>query len=177
MTAEPAFYVVSFPAIAETNRAWIERVRQQYDPNVDLIAGHFTFCFSLQGISQEALTEHVARIASRVSAFPFECRTVSLGEDDVGADAYVFLTPEQGGEAITRLHSTLYTGLLAGHLNPKIPFVPHLTLGRVSDRSSAMRICVELNDQGVLVEGRIASLSIVRRTSASVEVCSTVALG
>ncbi|MEM7212260.1 MAG: 2'-5' RNA ligase family protein [Pseudomonadota bacterium] len=176
MTTEPAFYVVSFPTVSATNAAWITRIRNRYDPNVDLIAGHFTLCFGLRGISQEALTEHVEQVASEVSAIPFECRSVSVGEDHVGPDAYVFLIPERGGDAITRLHAALHTGFLSGHLNQQIPFVPHLTLGRVADRNSAARICADLNDQDVHVEGQMASLSVVRRIGPSVEICSTVPL-
>jgi hypothetical protein len=57
-----------------------------------------------------------------------------LGADESGS--YVFLVPDEGSGALSLLHDRLYSGLLAS-LRIDLPYVPHITIGRCSERQKA----------------------------------------
>src|SRR5262245_22726723 len=59
-------------------------------------------------------------------------------DSDVTAD--VFLVPDEGNSALSLLHDQLYTGPLVSHLRLDLQYVPHITIGTLSDREKAKRL-------------------------------------
>ena len=83
-----------------------------------------------------------------------------LGTDDFDDTAYVFLVPDEGYSGISLLHDRLYTGILQPFLRLEVPFIPHITIGTLKDRSTAKALCDELNRSGVLIDGSLEALTI-----------------
>ena len=83
-----------------------------------------------------------------------------LGSDDEAQNGYVYLVPDEGYSAVSRLHDALYDGLLSSHLRLDIPFLPHITLGASTDRKFLKRLCDELNATSFTVLGSIHELSV-----------------
>jgi 2'-5' RNA ligase len=99
----------------------------KYDPQVRLIAPHITLMFPVSdSIGEENLVHHLENVLKDWRSFPIHLQGVHLSWDD-----YVFLLVQAGKNDIIRLHDEMYTGILARELRKDIPFIPHLTLGRV----------------------------------------------
>ncbi|WP_425429917.1 2'-5' RNA ligase family protein [Deinococcus hopiensis] len=50
----------------------------------------------------------------------------------------MFLNVERGNDELVALHDMLYSHLFPEYLNPEYTFVPHITLGRVPDRTARL---------------------------------------
>ncbi|HZS08837.1 MAG TPA: 2'-5' RNA ligase family protein [Blastocatellia bacterium] len=117
------FYtLVHYPAI-DTRR--INRLRSKYDPQADLIAPHITIVFPApEPVGEQSLAAHISTVLRRWEPFPIRLNGLGRSWDDC-----LFLTLEEGGDNIIRLHDELYTGALAHYHSSKVQFIPHLTLG------------------------------------------------
>jgi hypothetical protein len=83
-----------------------------------------------------------------------------IGADDLEATAYVFLVPDEGYSQLSLLHDRLYTGVLAPHLRLDLPFIPHITIGTLSDRHLAKKLCDALNAQRLSIVGSVDALTV-----------------
>ena len=92
-----------------------------------------------------------------------------LGADDEDDSAYVFLVPNAGFAELSLLHDRLYTGVLASHLRLDLPFVPHITIGRLADRQVAKSLCDALNSRGVNIEGSVETLTVAVRENGEIK--------
>ncbi|MCC5663695.1 2'-5' RNA ligase family protein [Nostoc sp. CHAB 5784] len=111
------------------NTKRINKFRQKYDPQVDLIEPHITLVFPLlQSIDEDSLTLHIKSILSTWKPFPIHLKGLQKSWDE-----YLFLMVQEGKEDIIKLHNELYTGILAEYCRENPPFVPHLTLGVFSE--------------------------------------------
>ena len=155
-------YTVAYLGVDASARAFIDGFRRQHDPQVDTVAPHFTMVFGCKAVPQAAYIDHVAAIARQTPVIPFRCRYAMLGADDVDGKktAYVFLVPDEGNSAISRLHDRLYTGVLAGQLQLEIPYVPHITVASTQDRQAAKALCDGLNQAGIDIAGQLQSLTV-----------------
>ncbi len=107
------------------NREGINKFRQKYDPQVDLIEPHITLVFPiLEFIDQDSLTLHIKNILSAWKPFPIHLKGLQKSWDE-----YLFLMVQEGKEDVIKLHDELYTGVLAEYCREYTPFIPHLTLG------------------------------------------------
>ena len=124
------------------------------------VAPHFTLAFGCAEVPRADYEAHVARVAASTRPVSFVCRYAMLGADDEDDRAYVFLVPDEGFAAVSRLHDELYTGPLAPHLRLDLPYVPHITIGVLSDRQHAKDLCDQLNAIGVCAPGALRSLQV-----------------
>jgi len=74
--------------------------------------------------------------------------------------AYVFLVPDDGYAAISKLHDRLYTGPLAPSLRLDFPYVPHITIGAKQSRVEAKKLCEILNEQHLEISGVINTITV-----------------
>lgn len=153
-------YTVAYLGVDALAQAFIDGFRRQHDPQVNLVAPHFTLVFGCKTVPESAYIEHVAAIARQTPTIPFHCRYAMLGADDFNETAYVFLVPDEGNSAISRLHDRLYTGVLAGQLQLEVPYVPHITIASTQDRAAAKALCDVLNQAGVDIAGLLQSLTV-----------------
>jgi 2'-5' RNA ligase len=150
--------IVIFPKF--DNIQLINEIREKYDPLHHYIAPHITLVFPFgSDITTSELIEHI------------KCQLAGIGKFDLvmkgvtGAiDGYVFLDVKIGNDKIIEMHDKLYQGLLKKYHNRFIPYIPHLTIGRLFDadlhqaavqslfefdvefRTAIEEICVEVID-------------------------------
>ncbi len=122
MQNDPAFALVYY---LNTNIEQINKFRQKYDPQFDLIEPHITLVFPLlQSIDEDTLSLHIKSILITWKPFPIHLKGLQKSWDE-----YLFLMVQEGKEDVIKLHNELYTGILAEYCRENPPFVPHLTLG------------------------------------------------
>ena len=155
-------YTVAYLDVSISARAFIDSFRQEHDPQVDVVAPHFTMVFGCKAVPETAYNEHIASVACRTRAIRFHCRYAMVGADDMDDTAYVFLVPDEGNSSISLLHDRLYTGILAKHLRLEFPFIPHITVASTKDWSRAKSLRDSLNSSGVDMEGTLRSLTVGR---------------
>lgn len=158
--AQRRLLTVGFPALEADDRAFITAFRERHDPRAAAIAPHFTFLFGCAALDEDAYTAHVKHVADSTAPIRFVCRYAMLGADDEDASAYVFLVPDEGFAALSRLHDALYRGPMAPHLRLDLPFVPHLTIGRSLDRQLMLQRCTELNASDLRIAGHLDHLAV-----------------
>lgn len=169
-------YAIAPLAIAPHDRAFVDEFRARHDPQASLVEPHFTLVFGCSAVPQGDFLAHVRAIAREARPIDFACRYAMLGTDVDTADGYVFLVPDAGHAALSRLHDRLYTGPLAPYLRLDQPFTPHVTLGRCPARAQAKRLCDELNAGALQVAGRVEALQVGRVANGRFEVVERFAL-
>ena len=153
-------YTIAYPQTSASAQAFLEGFRRQHDPQADLVAAHFTLVFGCAAIPQADYLAHVSAIARHTPAIHFHCRHAMLYAGGPDGMAYVFLVPDEGHSAMARLHDRLYTGVLAPHLRPEIPYVPHITVAATRDVAAAKALCDGLNQRGIDIAGEVRSLTV-----------------
>ena len=130
-----SLFTLAYPVLSATDRAMIRAFRVEHDrTKVHRVEPHFTIAFGTSGVGDNDYLEHVRKIAVASRPITFHCRCAMLGADESGS--YVFLVPDEGSGALSLLHDRLYSGLLAS-LRIDLPYVPHITIGRCSERQKA----------------------------------------
>jgi 2'-5' RNA ligase len=154
-------YTLAYPTLSAQDRAFVDRFRNEHDVRYrDVVAPHFTLVFACSALPEVEYLQHVASVASHSPVIRFSCRYAMLGADDQSETAYVFLVPDEGYSGLSLLHDRLYGGLLRPHLRLDIPYIPHITVGTLSDRHRAKQLCDELNRKGFHINGSIESVSV-----------------
>jgi len=153
---------VAFPQLAPADRTRLEALRSLHDPAASrTIAAHVTLVFAWQDLAEARYREHLAGVAAATAPIRFCLRYAMLGSDAGGERAHVFLVPEEGFSAISRLHDRLYAGPLAPALRLDLPFVPHVTVATTADCREAKRLCDSLNQEGLAIAGTLDLLTLV----------------
>ena len=155
-----AYFILSAIEAAPDDAAWIEDLRRAHDPHHGLVAPHATLVFGFDRPSLATVTDHVGDVARRFA--PIVCRLTSarVVRDLAGAGSHLFLIPKSGAGEITALHDALYDGPLRGDLRTDIPFVPHVTVGRLNEHAAAEALARRLKDQ-VDIAARLSRLDLV----------------
>lgn len=154
-------YTVAYPFLDERDRSWIESFRAVHDTQKQqTIAAHFTLVFGHNSNSHTDYLKHTESIVGVTQAISFCFRYAMLCADLHSDAAYVFLVPDEGYAAISKLHDRLYTGLLASSLRLDFPYIPHITIGVKSTRNEAKQLCDMLNEQHLEIRGVINTVSV-----------------
>lgn len=127
--------MVLFPAFSNSEQ--IDAVRSAYDPLATKIPPHITLVFPFDSpLSTGQLAKHAVRAVESSGSF-----LISLGKPQVKHDL-IWLPVEQGGLQIVALHSLLYRGPLACHLDSSRLYEPHVTVARPPQNDSRVRSAV-----------------------------------
>jgi 2'-5' RNA ligase superfamily len=153
------YYTVAFLDIAADDRRWIQRFREQHDPFYGTVDPHFTLAFGIRDLPENLYLNHIAGVARASRQIPFTCRYAMLGADDVDDTAYVFLVPDEGNAAISRLHDRIYVGPFQPFLKLDLPYIPHISIASMKDCGRAKELCDELNEQEICIQGRLTALT------------------
>lgn len=109
----------------------IDNLRSQYDPLAEFIQPHVTLVFPFESdISHSELSDHIVQATDGLPPF-----TITLSGITGADNEYLFLNVKEGNDSIIQLHDRLYSGILKPYLNRTLMFVPHLTVGRIQNRS------------------------------------------
>lgn len=118
----------------------IESVRKKYDPLYSLVDPHITVVFPFSDvISNDKLSTKISNLLKDFEPFEVVFKGISISKDN-----YIFLNQVIGNDKIIKLHDLIYSNILPTHLNTKIEYIPHITLGRLND-SKALKESTAFN--------------------------------
>jgi 2'-5' RNA ligase len=121
--------IVIFPLFSQIEL--IQHLRQAYDPLAAVICPHITLVFPFESdISTEQLSLHLSSVAQLFRPFPLSMRGITGHTKE-----YLFLNVKNGNDQLIALHDQLYTGILAPYLVLQETYLPHLTVGRLSNET------------------------------------------
>ncbi|HEX6799173.1 MAG TPA: 2'-5' RNA ligase family protein [Ktedonobacterales bacterium] len=124
--------IVIFPDLPTPTLDAIQAVRRDYDPLAEVIPPHLTLVFPFtSSLPAQLLEPHMTHIARSVGPFKLELAEVTGSENE-----YLFLNVKRGNDELIALHDRLYTGPLSQHSDPRFTYTPHLTVGRIADRTA-----------------------------------------
>lgn len=163
-------YTLAFPSLSASDAAFVESFRAEHQSEQsNVVAAHFTMVFGCATVPRDEYVQHVQSVAEASSSVRFACRYAMLGADDEDDTAYVFLVPNAGFAELSLLHDRLYTGVLSSHLRLDLPFIPHITIGRLAERRAAKALCDALNSRGVNIEGSVGALVVGARENGRIQ--------
>ena len=139
----------------------IEQLRRRFDPLASRIAPHITLVFPFESeLSADQLRAHIGQAIQGIAPFKVQLRGITEHDGE-----YLFLNVVRGVDRLIELHDRLYSGPLASHLMPEIPYHPHVTVGRLAGRtalSNALAIAREVRGTFQTVVRDIATVRIER---------------
>lgn len=153
-------YTIAYADVPAQARRFIARVRAAHDPQHGTVGAHFTLLFGSATLQEAVYTDHVREIARQSSPIRFACRRVVTGADLVTPAIHVYLVPDEGADAIRRLHDRLYSGPMAAQRRTVLAYLPHITVATKADLRAAQALCDELDAAGVDVAGRLGRLTV-----------------
>jgi 2'-5' RNA ligase len=152
--------IVIFPEFE--NSHVIEQLREQFDPLAGCIAAHITLVFPFESrLSEQELAEHVHSIVAPIPPFEITLHGISR----YGGE-YLFLNVKRGNDAIIELHDRLYSGLLSGHESRAEPYVPHITVGRLTEQTQFARALEAVRGTGETFGTWVNRVHVVRAGAA-----------
>lgn len=124
------------------NMFLIDQLREAYDPLYSLIRPHITLVFPFESdLSSEVLKTHMKYVTKELS--PFSTRLQGITGTP---DQYLFLNVKQGNDRIIQLHDQLYTDSLVPFLSRRHSYLPHLTVGQLSDSKEFEQALMDTKD-------------------------------
>ena len=157
------FAVIGYPKFIPNEGRLIPVTRAIYPKLIyPKFAPHFTFVFPQGSVSAHSLIQYVQAIAVTQARIPFVIRRAEAVQDAPSENTYLFLVPDEGYDAIIKLHDLLYTGVLAAELRADIPFIPHITLGYTPDAAYCQQAADELNTKVIELRGIIETLDVIQ---------------
>jgi len=152
--------IIAHPRFNETDTAWLEAIRRQYDPQAVLIPAHLTLMFPVVA-PVALLLAQANRCAAENKGFDIRITQVQAHRDAKDGWSYIFALPAIGSEQITALHDNLYSGEFRIHRRHDLTYQPHITIAKRADYSDCARLASSLNRRGINILGRIDSIRVV----------------
>jgi 2'-5' RNA ligase len=168
--------VVAFPMLDQADLEWIESIRVVHDPQAGRIPPHFTLVFPVD-TSAAGIESELARVVPFHQPITFVVRTAVAVPDSVHGGGHVFVVPDEGRDAIARLHDEVYAGILRPHLRDDIAFVPHVTVAAHADVRWCETFAKQLNATLQPVSGVVESLTLVDVSATKIESVARFTLG
>ncbi len=157
-----ALFVLAFPEFRQHDYDQIQAYRMMHDTLFyNVVEPHFTLVFWLDGMTPEGL---LAEVRQRVRAIPeFDvCLRSAMLDNDITLNRYhVFLVPDEGNSNLHKLHSALYSGLLANCLSTNIDYVPHVGIANSKDPLECLDMVKEWNSREFCIQGHVRAVDIV----------------
>ncbi len=157
-----AYIVIAYPKTSKSDFNWIQNYRKSNDPRYfSVIEPHVTFVFAIGDIDKDSFVTEVERQLIGVKPFDFELKVATINQNDDGKYYHEFLVPDTGYSDIVKLHDKLYSGLFASQQRFDIEYIPHIGIGNSDNAQTSKKRIDDLNTQGVLIGGRIDSITVV----------------
>ena len=144
--------------VSDRDHRWIEGLRQAHDPQHHMVGAHFTFVFPFAGTPVDDAIGHAECVSKATAPIQFQLTKAAVVKDAVGPATHLFLLPTVGAEQMRELHVRLYAGVLASHLNSKLSFSPHVTVGAFEQEADAANVARGLG--GFSIPGALAGLFV-----------------
>jgi 2'-5' RNA ligase/predicted nucleotidyltransferase len=122
-------YVVAvFLSLPDTH--WVEDLRGRFDPLAGKLPAHTTLVHPFASrMSCDDLQHHISEAATGFTSFKVELQGITGHQDE-----YLFLNLLTGNDEVVALREKLYQGELSEHRDRSRTFIPHVTVGRLSER-------------------------------------------
>jgi len=135
----------------------IEAIRKKYDPFHKKFRTHITLTFLFEDIPQKQLYEHIKKSIKGIKPF----RIILKGIKKSPKEYCLYLLIKKGKIPIIRIHKKLYSKLLTKWLRKEIPYLPHVTLGVLKNRSEIHNAIKEINKKKIEVEVNINKIYLL----------------
>jgi 2'-5' RNA ligase len=121
----------------------IQAIREKYDPLASYIEPHITVVFPFESdLTTSEIQQHLADKLHGLKRFNIRFSEIT-GDY---RDGYLFLNVKKGNDQIIELHDKLYSGLFKKYHFIKVPYIPHLTVGRISHQDAFNQALDKLRD-------------------------------
>jgi hypothetical protein len=114
-----------------------------------------------RALSADALVNHVTLVAARFRTIAFVIRRATASRNPIAGNSHVFLTPDEGREAMIALHDGLYGDALQVHLRHDIPFEPHITVATLETFEECDGLTHAMNGAFPTIRGVVNALDVV----------------
>ena len=144
------------------NEHVIDAIRKKYDPLAEHVRPHITMVFPFESdIETDKLQNHIETMVSGIKPFELTLSGITPSISPVGN--YLFLNIKEGAAEIIKLHKKLYKGILK-EFYPEwlmgIDFLPHMTVGCVSDLDDFKKAIEETKNIYEVFETTAMSISV-----------------
>ena len=154
---------LAVPVMQDSDWHYVQNLREQYDPNgYAFVEPHFTMVSLSNKFSKTAFTEILAAQLAQQAKISFCLRTAIFMPPLNGHQSwYTFLMPDEGFSGLNRLHSRIHQGPLQQTLAENFPFIPHLTVGKFTNRVECLRLVKVINKAQLELSGWITKILLV----------------
>jgi 2'-5' RNA ligase len=152
---------LAYPELNPDDREAIVEFRRLYDQtHFDVVDEHWTLIFPVSGVTRKDLSSHIAQVVSRHAPIDFVIRFALVHDDDFSDNFYVFLVPDEGFSAISRLHDDLSSGILQEFWRLDLPYVPHIGIATGKDVRRLKQLADKWNATKREISGRITGITL-----------------
>jgi 2'-5' RNA ligase len=155
--------VVAVPEFSASDRDWLIQLRGARARNPG--PPHFTLVFPGSDLAPREFARAVQAAAAGIKRIKFCLRSALVVPDAHVASFHVFLVPDEGFGAISRLYDRLHAGALAPAERHVSAYLPHITVASERELAAARTLARKLNDRDFAVSGRIDELELHQRES------------
>lgn len=136
----------------------IDQLRNMYDPLANLVKPHVTLVFPFESsIGTSNLANHIKCVLNDVEAF--DLKLTGIYPHTVGGN-YLFLKVVKGYNEIKKIHDNLYSSFLERFHNEMLPYIPHLTVGKISDDIKFQEAIQTTKDIHEVFETKVRKVSV-----------------
>ena len=136
----------------------IDCIRARFDPLANLVRPHITLVFPFESeMSNEMLSKVLTERLCDIAPFEIKLGGISKHIDSFGN--YLFLNILQGFEKIVSIHHLLYENEFK-EFDIGLPYVPHMTVGNVSNMQLLDAAFEELKDMDQIFTTTVRKISV-----------------
>ncbi|MEQ8814847.1 MAG: 2'-5' RNA ligase family protein [Thalassobaculum sp.] len=156
--------VLGRPRLKAADAAWITALRDRHGKALATpeIGPHVTLVFPTGATDATTATGHLAMVAGETPPLDLAFRCALPVPDPDSGDTFVYLVPDEGFSTLVRLHDRLYSGPFAEALRLDLPYIPHITLGRIAEAKLARALADDLNGQEPEIGARLETVELFR---------------
>ena len=146
--------VVIFPKFERLDL--IEQIRSVFDPLAASVKAHITLMPPFEDdVSPEQLHSHIEQAIQNIQPFHINLQSITGHEGE-----YLFLNVKRGNDKLIELRDKLYSGILATHFLPQYTYVPHLTVGRLTNQKLFLEAVATAQEVTATFETQISKVSV-----------------
>ncbi len=156
--------VLGRPRLKAADAAWITALRDRHGKGLAApeIGPHLTLVFPTAATDATTATGHLGMVAGETPPLDLAFRCALPVPDPASGTTFVYLAPDEGFSALVRLHDRLYSGPFAEALRLDLPYIPHITLGRIAEAKLARALADDLNGQEPEIRARLETVELFR---------------
>jgi 2'-5' RNA ligase len=166
--------VIAAPSFGKEDHGWLAQLRQARARNLG--PPRFTLVFPGSDLVPRDFIRAVHTAVAGVKRIKFCLRAAVVAPDTQVHSFHVFLVPDEGFGAITKLYDRLHAGALAGAERFHSAYLPHITVASERDAAAARAMATKLNARDFAVWGRLDELEIHQREGETVRTLAKVPL-